>query len=52
MNKILETYRLTIRPLSIADKNFLIKLVDTEHWLQCIEDRNETNANDDEQYIL
>ena len=51
MNTSLETERTWIRPLELKDKNFILKLLNTQGWLKYIGDRNVKNSNDAEIYI-
>ncbi len=47
----LETDRLLIRPLTRNDSKFMLKLLNTEGWLQFIGDRNVKNEADANNYI-
>jgi [ribosomal protein S5]-alanine N-acetyltransferase len=47
----IETERLKIRPISINDGEFMLKLMNTEGWLQFIGDRNVQNAHDAQLYV-
>ncbi len=47
----LETERLSIRPITIKDSQFMYQLVNTEGWLQFIGDRNISDTKDAEKYI-
>ena len=51
MYKQLATERLFIRPIQLADANFIIALVNTEGWLKFIGDRNIHDQKDAEIYI-
>ncbi len=51
MYTTLETERLRIRPITIADAEFIVALVNSEGWLRFIGDRNITNVADAEAYI-
>lgn len=52
MYVLLETERLSIRPLETGDYAFILKLVNTEGWLANIGDRGVKNAVDAKAYIL
>ena len=51
MYKQLETERLVIRPINLSDSEFILKLVNSEGWLDFIGDRNVKNKSDAEKYI-
>jgi RimJ/RimL family protein N-acetyltransferase len=51
MHLNLETNRLIIRPISIDDHGFILKLVNTEGWLKYIGDMNVNNDQDAKNYI-
>jgi len=51
MYKEIETERLIIRPINLADSKFIIELVNSEGWLKFIGNRNISNENDAEKYI-
>jgi len=51
MYKQIETERLSIRPIRIADKGFILHLLNTKEWLQFIGDRKVKNNTDAEKYI-
>ena len=46
-----ETDRLLIRPIKIADKSFILDLLNTKGWLQFIGDRKVKDEVDAEKYI-
>jgi len=47
----IETDRLLIRPIKIADKSFILDLLNTKGWLQFIGDRKVKDEIDAEKYI-
>jgi [ribosomal protein S5]-alanine N-acetyltransferase len=49
--KIINTPRLTLRPFSIVDASFLIKLMNAPNWLQYIGDRNIRSLAEATHYI-
>ncbi len=49
--QFLTTERLFIRPLTITDDNFILKLVNTEGWLRFIGNRNVTSQVEAGSYI-
>ncbi len=51
MNLILETDRLTIRQLTLADAPFIVELVNTPGWLRFIGDRNIKTNEQAETYL-
>jgi len=51
MNKILETERLFIEPLSKTDSKFILELLNTQGWIKFIGDRNVHNEIDAGNYI-
>jgi RimJ/RimL family protein N-acetyltransferase len=51
MNLILETDRLTIRQLTLADAPFIVELVNTPGWLRFIGDRNIKTDEQAENYL-
>lgn len=48
---LIETYRLKIRPLSLADKDFIFSLTNSNGWLEFIGNRNILSVTDAENYI-
>ena len=50
--KTFETRRLTIRPTSIEDKDFIFELLNSPKWLRFIGDRNVKSSMDAENYIV
>lgn len=51
MYQQIETERLIIRKISLADAAFMLQLVNTAGWLRFIGDRNIKNLSDSEQYL-
>lgn len=51
MYRQIETKRLFIRPIKIADTSFILDLLNSEGWLQFIGDRKVKNVEDAEKYI-
>lgn len=51
MYREIETERLLIRPIRIADTSFIINLLNSDGWLQFIGDRKVKSAGEAEQYI-
>jgi RimJ/RimL family protein N-acetyltransferase len=51
MYREIETDRLFIRPITIADADFIFNLVNTDGWIQNIGDRNVKNIIDAQNYI-
>jgi RimJ/RimL family protein N-acetyltransferase len=47
----IETERLTIRPIQLGDKSFILDLLNTKGWLQFIGDRKIRDEKDAENYI-
>lgn len=47
----LETRRLSIRPITLNDADFILRLVNSEGWLKFIGDRKVFDRKDAEQYI-
>lgn len=45
------TERLNIRPINLQDAEFILRLVNTEGWLEFIGDRNITTIHDAQKYI-
>jgi RimJ/RimL family protein N-acetyltransferase len=52
MNPILETDRLTIRQLTLADAPFIVELVNTPGWLRFIGDRHIKTNEQAENYLI
>ena len=48
---ILETDRLTLRKLTLADAPFIYELVNSPNWLEYIGEKNVKNLKDAENYI-
>lgn len=51
MYKILETERLTIRPIDLTDSEFIMELANSKGWLKFIGDRHISHHNDAKKYI-
>ena len=51
MYKTLQSPRLQIRPIRLADANFLLELLNSEGWLRYIGDRNVRNSEQAGAYI-
>ncbi|MCK6694552.1 MAG: GNAT family N-acetyltransferase [Thermoanaerobaculia bacterium] len=51
MNNILETDRLHLRPFTLDDAGFILKLLNTPGWLEFIGDRNVRSIADAEKYL-